>query len=252
MNNYVKYALTFTAGVVVGGFIVKRFMDKVIYEYETQNDEHVNEDDSNVDDNTIEPNIEKTDEIKPTITKCEPGMDMEDFENKVISDFRKDLRRASDERINYSRISSTIDSETTRYNNMIDNLGYVAPEDADLMASGEYEYNNPPAEQDFTPPFDRSRPYQIPPEEFLSIDDYDSDDFTYYADGYVTDSTGLPLDAESIESSFGFGFESYFGTYADDEIWIRNERLKMDFSIARDIDRFVDVAPPRIKRLAGL
>ena len=99
---------------------------------------------------------------------------------------------------------------------------------------------------------DTSKPYNIAPEEFEEIDEYDSDEYTYYADGYVTDSYGMPISDEDILNTIGEDFDTYFGSYDDDQIWIRNERLRMDFSVVRDIDRFVDVAPPRIRRMVGL
>lgn len=99
---------------------------------------------------------------------------------------------------------------------------------------------------------DTSKPYNITPDEFEEIDEYDSDEYTYYADGYVTDSYGMPISDEDILNTIGEDFDTYFGSYDDDQIWIRNERLRMDFSVVRDIDRFVDVAPPRIRRMVGL
>ena len=99
---------------------------------------------------------------------------------------------------------------------------------------------------------DASKPYNITPDEFEEIDEYDSDEYTYYADGYVTDSYGMPISDEDILNTIGEDFDTYFGSYDDDQIWIRNERLRMDFSVVRDIDRFVDVAPPRIRRMVGL
>ena len=99
---------------------------------------------------------------------------------------------------------------------------------------------------------DTSKPYNIAPDEFEEIDEYDSDEYTYYADGYVTDSYGMPISDEDILNTIGEDFDTYFGSYDDDQIWIRNERLRMDFSVVRDIDRFVDVAPPRIRRMVGL
>lgn len=99
---------------------------------------------------------------------------------------------------------------------------------------------------------DTSKPYNIAPDEFEEIDEYDSDEYTYYADGYVTDSYGMPISDEDILNTIGEDFDTYFGSYDDDQIWIRNERLRMDFSVIRDVDRFVDVAPPRIRRMVGL
>lgn len=102
------------------------------------------------------------------------------------------------------------------------------------------------------PPIIKDIPYNISPDDFESLSSYESDEYTLYADGYVTDSYGLPIDKETIIECFGMDFDQYFGSYADNQIWIRNDKLKMDFSIIKDIDNFEEVAPPRIKRMVGI
>lgn len=100
------------------------------------------------------------------------------------------------------------------------------------------------------------RPYNIPPEEYEVYCEADgtwnSEEYTYYADGYVTDSQGLPVSPEDVTRCIGTEFPNWFGTYEDDQIWIRNDELRMDFSVVRDLDNFVDIADPRLKRLAGI
>lgn len=137
-----------------------------------------------------------------------------------------------------------VDKARKEYHKILTNQGYQPTTD-------EYD-DTPPVEEDWAMPINRDVPYNIPPEEHMAIDGYDSGDFTVYADGYVTDSAGMPVNEDDVESMLGYNFQQYFGTYSDDEIWMRNDRLKMDFSIARDIDNFADVAPTRIKRLVGL
>ena len=100
------------------------------------------------------------------------------------------------------------------------------------------------------------RPYNIPPEEYEVYCEADglwnSEEYTYYADGYVTDSQGLPVSPEDVIRCIGTEFPNWFGTYEDDQIWIRNDELRMDFSVVRDLDNFVDIADARLKRLAGI
>ena len=63
----------------------------------------------------------------------------------------------------------------------------------------------------------------------------------------------LSISDEDIARTIGVDFEDYFiNDDSLDELFIRNDRLKMDFSIARDLDNFVDVATPRIKRMFNL
>lgn len=100
------------------------------------------------------------------------------------------------------------------------------------------------------------RPYNIPPEEYEVYCEADgtwnSEEYTYYADGYVTDSQGLPVSPEDVIRCIGTEFPNWFGTYEDDQIWIRNDELRMDFSVVRDLDNFIDIADARLKRLAGI
>lgn len=100
------------------------------------------------------------------------------------------------------------------------------------------------------------KPYNIPPEEYEVYCEADgtwnSEEYTYYADGYVTDSQGLPVSPEDVIRCIGTEFPNWFGTYEDDQIWIRNDELRMDFSVVRDLDNFVDIADARLKRLAGI
>lgn len=139
------------------------------------------------------------------------------------------------------RISS-VDDEA--YKKLLADLQYSAEKEAD-----DFIERMIPKQEEFR---DTSKPYNITPDEFEEIDEYDSDEYTYYADGYVTDSYGMPISDEDILNTIGEDFDTYFGSYDDDQIWIRNERLRMDFSVVRDIDRFIDVAPPRIRRMVGL
>ena len=100
------------------------------------------------------------------------------------------------------------------------------------------------------------RPYNIPPEEYEVYCEangtWNSEEYTYYADGYVTDSQGLPVSPEDVIRCIGTEFPNWFGTYEDDQIWIRNDELRMDFSVVRDLDNFVNIADARLKRLAGI
>lgn len=100
------------------------------------------------------------------------------------------------------------------------------------------------------------KPYNIPPEEYEVYCEaegtWNSEEYTYYADGYVTDSQGLPVSPEDVIRCIGTEFPNWFGTYEDDQIWIRNDEIRMDFSVVRDLDNFVDIADARLKRLAGI
>ena len=97
-------------------------------------------------------------------------------------------------------------------------------------------------------------PYRITESEYESeeLEDYDMDEYTYYQDGYITDSYGMPVSKEDIDNCFGDIVDDIFWDQSIDEVWIRNDRLKMVFSIVRDLDKFEEVAPTRLKRMAGI
>ena len=154
------------------------------------------------------------------------------------------------------------------YIEMIKKEGYsvnekttVISESGDIMYDSDrpdppvYRYDEDGFEMDeYTVMADK--PYNIPPEEYEvyceAYGTWNSEEYTYYADGYVTDSQGLPVSPEDVERCIGTEFPNWFGTYEDDQIWIRNDELRMDFSVVRDLDNFADIADPRLKRLAGI
>lgn len=158
--------------------------------------------------------------------------------------------------------------EFEEYEERIKNEGYYVNEKTTVISeSGDIMYDSdkpdPPVcrydengyeMEEYTVMADR--PYNIPPEEYEVYCEADgtwnSEEYTYYADGYVTDSQGLPVSPEDVIRCIGTEFPDWFGTYEDDQIWIRNDELRMDFSVVRDLDNFVDIADARLKRLAGI
>ena len=158
--------------------------------------------------------------------------------------------------------------EFEEYEEKIKNEGYYVNEKTTVISeSGDIMYDSdrpdPPVcrydengyeMEEYTVMADR--PYNIPPEEYEVYCEADgtwnSEEYTYYADGYVTDSQGLPVSPEDVTRCIGTEFPNWFGTYEDDQIWIRNDELRMDFSVVRDLDNFVDIADARLKRLAGI
>ena len=158
--------------------------------------------------------------------------------------------------------------EFEEYEERIKNEGYYVNEKTTVISeSGDIMYDSdrpdPPVcrydengyEMDeYTVMADR--PYNIPPEEYEVYCEangtWNSEEYTYYADGYVTDSQGLPVSPEDVIRCIGTEFPNWFGTYEDDQIWIRNDELRMDFSVVRDLDNFVDIADARLKRSAGI
>lgn len=161
---------------------------------------------------------------------------------EAIAEEANDTSVENEETSNNEIKISSVDDEA--YKKLLANLQYSAEKEA-----ADFIERMIPRQDEVR---DTSKPYNIAPDEFEEFDEYDSDEYTYYEDGYLTDSYGMPISDEDILNTIGEDFDTYFGSYDDDQIWIRNERLRMDFSVVRDIDRFVDVAPPRIRRMVGL
>lgn len=84
-----------------------------------------------------------------------------------------------------------------------------------------------------------SIPYVITPEEFGEFDDYDRITFTYYSDHILADENDEEV--EDIEGSVGIDSLTHFGEYEDDSVYVRNDRLRVDYEILLDLRKFSDV-----------
>lgn len=84
------------------------------------------------------------------------------------------------------------------------------------------------------------KPYVIPPEEFGELgDEYEAIELTYYSDGILVDDNDEIID--DVDDIVGDDFEEHFGEYEDDSVFIRNDRLKCDYAIMRDLRNYSDV-----------
>lgn len=82
-------------------------------------------------------------------------------------------------------------------------------------------------------------PYVIPPEEFDTLDDYEGVTYTYYADGVLADERDEIV--EDVDDVVGLDSLETFGEYEDDSIFVRNDKLRLDFEILRDVRKYSDV-----------
>lgn len=82
-------------------------------------------------------------------------------------------------------------------------------------------------------------PYVVSPDEFGEFDDYGKISLTFYSDHILTDENNEPI--EDIERTVGFESLNHFGEYEDDSVFVRNERLKVDFEILLDQRKYSDV-----------
>ncbi len=90
-----------------------------------------------------------------------------------------------------------------------------------------------------------NEPYVISPLKFAEQDeDYDVVSLTYHADGILVDDMGEIID--DVESIVGTEFPEHFGEYTEDPdtVYVRNERLMVDYEIQRDLDAYDKPANP--------
>lgn len=81
-------------------------------------------------------------------------------------------------------------------------------------------------------------PYVIPPDNFGEFEDYDQISLTYYADHVLAEDDDL---IEDVEGSVGFDSLNHFGEYEEDSVHVRNDRLKVDYEILKDVRTWSEV-----------
>lgn len=75
-------------------------------------------------------------------------------------------------------------------------------------------------------------PYVISPEDFNSSPPgYNAQPLTYFADGILADDWGVAID---LEETIGEDAVNHFGEYADDIVYVRNDRTEIDYEVSRD------------------
>lgn len=107
------------------------------------------------------------------------------------------------------------------------------------------EYTGYPGEDDEEDDNVMCKPYVISPDEFGEMDDYECESLIYYADQVLADTADNMI--EDVEGLVGRESLGHFGEYEDDSVFVRNDRLRTDFEILRDISRYEDMvnAGPR-------
>ena len=105
---------------------------------------------------------------------------------------------------------------TSRYRSSSDDD--ETDEEGDEWSEGEVPYIN--------------GPYVISPDDFSSSPPgYSAQPLDYFADGILADGWGVKLD---IEETIGEESLEHFGEYADDLLYVRNERKEIDYEVTKD------------------
>lgn len=77
---------------------------------------------------------------------------------------------------------------------------------------------------------DTRRPYVIPPSDFDEVG-YDTVSLEYYEDGVLVDDRGNII--RNVDEMIGIDPEEHFGEYEDDSVFVRDDRVKIDYEILR-------------------
>lgn len=85
------------------------------------------------------------------------------------------------------------------------------------------------------------KPRVISPDEFGEQDGYDEISLTYYADKTLTDDHEHPMSEDEIEETIGKESLRHFGEYEPDSVFVRNDRLKVDYEILMDQRTYAEV-----------
>lgn len=81
-------------------------------------------------------------------------------------------------------------------------------------------------------------PYVIAPYDFGELDDYNTIELTYYADGVLEDDEYRIV--TDIDELIGSDSLYTFGEYEDDAVFVRNEYLRTDFQILKDYRTYAE------------
>ena len=86
---------------------------------------------------------------------------------------------------------------------------------------------------------DYDRPYIIEPQEFGALDGYSLITLYHYSDNVLADDCDELV--EDLDDVVGEDYASHFGEYEDNCVYVRNDRLKADYEICRDLRKYSDV-----------
>lgn len=87
---------------------------------------------------------------------------------------------------------------------------------------------------------DKETPYVISPDDFGEEDGYETISLTYYQKNDIVADDMDEL-VEDVDKVIGYESLAHFGEYEDDSVFVRNDRLKVDYEILLDDRDYEDV-----------
>ena len=85
------------------------------------------------------------------------------------------------------------------------------------------------------------KPYVISPDDFGELDGYETATLTYYADGVLEDDYYIVIEESEVDKMVGVDSFEHFGEHEQDTVFVRNEKLKTDFEIQRDLRKYSEI-----------
>lgn len=235
MNKFIRGLAFFAVGAIVGGLVTKKYMEKAL-EIRAMEEE---EEEMNVPEYT-ETEEDDDDDRDMTFKEYYEGETGRPLTRNTAS--RSDKKEYEKIRVRYDTLMQSIaetNEKAAHYNDDVEPF------------SAHPNYNGQATPQPETIIHDPNVPYFISEEEWGVLEGWDGDEYTLFNDGYITDVYGMPIDERDTDELFGVGFHKKFEQEGKDQVWIRNERLKTDISIIKDLDNFEEVAPLKVKRAMG-
>ena len=155
---------------------------------------------------------------------------------KIIEDTATDLHDSYQHR--EDELRKNLEEKTEKEPEIVQDMDELHDKEFDKYAEilKDHKYSHE------EPCFDvgtNDKPYVVSPDEFGDADDYDIITLNYYADGVVADDWNDPI--EDIGATIGEDFASHYGEYEEDVVYVRNDRLKVEYEILRSNQRYEDM-----------
>lgn len=205
MNKKLLGAIMFTIGAAVGSVVTWKVV-------KTRYEQIANEEIASVRDEFSRMAVKMKKDLKEATADTEPQDDEDEY---YPDDDERDFTEQERQQVEYYKI-------TSKY-----------------RSSGDEDENDKEGddEGEFDVPFING-PYVISPDDFAcSPPGYNAQTLDYFADGVLADDWGVKLD---IEETIGEENLVHFGEYADDILYIRNERTEIDYEVTRDPRTYQD------------
>ena len=88
---------------------------------------------------------------------------------------------------------------------------------------------------------EKLRPRVIKPDEYGEKDNYEQVTFLLLADGTIVNDEEKALTNVEVEQSIGSECLNHFGEYEEDSVFVRNDALKTDYEVLKDLRTYKDI-----------